>query len=140
MTTLWPMKIVLGFIDSPEGWAAADQAIAEAQLRNGKIVVVNSMRGGGRETEEEYVQIREAMERLEAKLAASDIEYEVHEYVRGQTPPEDLISATTQFGAELIVIGIRRRSKTGKVILGSNALEILHDADVPVLCVKAKSD
>lgn len=35
-----------------------------------------------------------------------------------------------------MVIGIRRRSTTGKMLLGSNALEILHDAPCPVLCVK----
>jgi nucleotide-binding universal stress UspA family protein len=37
----------------------------------------------------------------------------------------------------MIVIGIRTRSATGKLLLGSNAMDILHDTTVPVLCVKA---
>lgn len=131
------MNIVLGFIDSPEGWAAADHAVAEAQLRGAKVIIVNSMRGGTHETQEEYQAVRDAMERLESKLSDAGVEFEAREYVRGLSPSEDLIAASSEFAADLIVIGIRRRSKTGKVILGSNALEILHDADVPVLCVKA---
>jgi nucleotide-binding universal stress UspA family protein len=37
----------------------------------------------------------------------------------------------------MIVIGIRTRTATGKLLLGSNTLDILHDTRVPVLCVKA---
>ncbi|MFP3915184.1 MAG: DUF4380 domain-containing protein, partial [Actinomycetota bacterium] len=52
-------------------------------------------------------------------------------------PAEDLMEAVGEHDAGLIVIGIRTRSATGKFLLGSNALEILHDAAVPVLCVKS---
>ena len=61
-----------------------------------------------------------------------------HEYVRGNKPAEDIVTAAKIYEAELIVIGIRQRSATGKLLLGSNALDILHDAPVPVLCVKAQ--
>ncbi len=49
------------------------------------------------------------------------------------------MAAVEATGAGLIVIGIRKRSTTGKVLLGSNALDILHDSPVPVLCVKAQN-
>ena len=49
---------------------------------------------------------------------------------------EDIMEAVNTHDAELIVIGVRTRSATGKFLRGSNALEILHDAKVPVLCVK----
>lgn len=131
------MTIVVGFIDTPEGWAAVDYAIAEAKARAAKLVVVNSMRGGRHEDQEEYLEVREAVEKLEKLLASEDVNHEVVEYVRGNSPARDLIEASERFDADFIVIGIRRRTATGKALLGSNALDILHDADVPVVCVKA---
>lgn len=130
--------IVVGFINSPEGHAAVDHAIEEARLRSAKLAIVHSMLGGSREDEKEYLESAEAMEAVHERLHASGVEHCTHEYVRGQSPAEDVIQAVTDHEAAMIVIGIRRRSTTGKMLLGSNALDILHDADVPVVCVKAK--
>jgi len=131
------VKIVVGFIDTREGHAAVDAAIAEARLRGGSLVIVNSMYGGSREKEEDYVSTAEAFETLQERLRSEGVAFEAHEYVRGKTPAEDLVTAARDHDAAMIVIGIRRRSSTGKLLLGSNALDILHDATVPVLCVKA---
>ncbi len=46
------------------------------------------------------------------------------------------MSAAERSSADLIVIGLRRRSPVGKLILGSNAQRILLDAPCPVLAVK----
>jgi len=133
------VKIVVGFIDTREGHAAVDAAIAEARLRGGTLVIVNSMHGGSREREEDYVSTAEAFEALQERLRSEGVGFEAHEYVRGNTPAEDVIDAAREHEASLIVIGIRRRSSTGKLLLGSNALDILHDAEIPVLCVKAST-
>ena len=131
------MKIVVGFIKSPEGEAALDRAIEEARLRQGRLVVVHSMEGGDKEDAEEVLVYREALAEVEEKLAGLDVPHEIHEFVRGLTPSEDLVKCANDEGAELIVIGLRRRSSVGKLILGSNAQEILLDAKCPVLAVKA---
>lgn len=133
------VNIVVGFIDTPEGHAALDRAIEESHLRNAKLVVLHSMIGGTHESGEEYVASAEAIEAIHTKLHDSGVEHCTHEYVRGKTPSEDIMQAVADHDAELIVIGIRRRSTTGKVLLGSNALDILHDTKIPVLCVKAKA-
>lgn len=132
------MKIVVGFIDTPEGHAAIDKAIQEAELRGGSLVVVNSMKGGHHETDAEYVATADAFEELEGRLRDQGVKFETHEFVRGNTPAEDIIEAVRTTGAGMIVIGIRQRSTTGKFLLGSNALDILHDTPVPVLCVRAE--
>ena len=65
------------------------------------------------------------------------MDYEVRQLVRGFEPAEDLIGIAESAGAELIVIGLRRRTPVGKLILGSNAQRILLDAHCPVLAVKS---
>ena len=56
--------------------------------------------------------------------------------MRGNEPAEDLIAVANDVGADLIVIGLRRRTPVGKLILGSNAQRILLDAPCAVLAVK----
>lgn len=130
-------KIVIGFIDTPEGYAAVDTAIAEARLRGSELVVLHSMVGGTRETEDEYVSSTESIEAVKKRLVDEGVEHCTHEYVRGNTPAQDIMQAVEDHDADMIVIGIRKRSTTGKILLGSNALDILHDTKVPVLCVKS---
>jgi nucleotide-binding universal stress UspA family protein len=66
------------------------------------------------------------------------IEAEVRQLVRGQDVADDLIAVAEEVAADFIVIGLRRRSPVGKLILGSNAQRILLDAPCPVLAVKAE--
>jgi nucleotide-binding universal stress UspA family protein len=121
------MKIVVGFIKTPEGEAALKAAINETKLRGGELVVVHSMLGGD----------HEGMDEVEARLDKEGIAHSVHEYVRGLSPSQDLIKAADDEQAGLIVIGLRKRSAVGKLLLGSNAQEILLGAHCPVLAVKA---
>ncbi|HLT97041.1 MAG TPA: universal stress protein [Acidimicrobiia bacterium] len=130
------MNIVVGYVNTPEGEAAVEYGIAEAKLRGAKLVVVHSMVGGDRDDPEDYRRSAEAMEAVHERLHSEGIEHCTHEFVRGQQPVQDLMAAVDDHDARMIIIGIRTRSATGKFLLGSNALEILHDAKVPVVCVK----
>ena len=128
--------VVVGYVAKPEGEAAVEQGIAEARLRNATLIVVNSHRGGREFDDETSVQSEQDLSELEAKLAASGLQYELRQLVRGFEPAEDLIGIAESSDAELIVIGLRRRTPVGKLILGSNAQRILLDAHCPVLAVK----
>lgn len=130
-------KIVVGFIRSPEGEAALKTAIDEAKLRSAQLIVVHSMYGGRREDETEVLAYRQELEAVDKQLTADGVDHRMHEYVRGLSPSEDLTRTAKEEDADLIVIGLRRRTPTGKFLLGSNAQEILLDADCPVLAVKA---
>lgn len=134
------MTVVVGFIRSPEGDAALQRAIIEARLRSSKLIVVHSMEGGARSSSSEVIAYREALESVEHGLQADGIDHEVVELVQGHTPAEDLLAVADQHQAELIVIGLRRRSPVGKLILGSNAQDVLLGADCAVLAVKANAD
>ena len=130
-------KVVVGYVPKPEGEAALDKAIAEAQLRGADLVVVNSHRGGAGFDGDASYQVETEMAAVRAKLDASGVVYDIRQLVRGFEPAEDLISIAEANSAELIVIGLRRRTPVGKLILGSNAQRVLLDAHCPVLAVKA---
>ena len=129
--------VVVGYVPKPEGEAALRTAIAEAKLREASLVVVNSQRGGGDYDVEAASRVDREMGTVREALDASGVVYEIRQLVRGFEPAEDLLSIAEASEAELIVIGLRRRSPVGKLILGSNAQRILLDAHCPVLAVKA---
>lgn len=129
--------IVVGYIDNPEGRQALTLAIEEADRRRAKLIVVHSLRGGSRTKEKVYLQYQEALASVEEVLAQRGIDHEIHEYVRDQTPAEDLVEAVNDFDADLLVIGYKRRTATGKALLGSHAQDVLMSTPVPVLAVMA---
>jgi len=129
-------SIVVGYVPKAEGKAALSRAVEEAKLRSLKLVVVNSNRGGRELSDSESSEIEEQLDQVR-ELKDSGVEHEVRHFVRGLEPAEDLISIAGEVEAELIVIGLRRRTPVGKLILGSNAQKILLDATCPVLAVKA---
>lgn len=130
--------IVVGYVAKPEGEAALEHGIAEAKLRDAKLVVVNSQRGGDDLDGSTSLKLDKAMEAVAEKARAAGVEPEIRQLVRGFEASEDLIKLVEEADADLIVIGLRRRSPVGKLILGSNAQRILLDAPCPVLAVKAK--
>jgi nucleotide-binding universal stress UspA family protein len=103
-------------------------------------VVVNSHRGGREFDLEDAVESEEQLETIRAELRSSGIKHEVRQLVRGMDPADDLVSVAAEVDADFIVIGLRRRSPVGKLILGSNAQRVLLDAPCPVLAVKADED
>ena len=129
--------VVVGYVPKPEGDAALSKAIDEAKLRGTKLVVVNSHRGGQEFDGDAALKAEKDMDAVRARLDEAGVSYDLRQLVRGFEPAEDLISIAEANGAELIVIGLRRRSPVGKLILGSNAQRILLDAHCAVLAVKA---
>ena len=129
--------VVVGYVPKPEGEAALAAGISEAKLRGSTLVVVNSHRGGHEFDSEKAAAAENELVAIKATLDEAGVDYDVRQLVRGFEPAEDLISLAEASNAELLVIGLRRRSPVGKLILGSNAQRVLLDAPCPVLAVKA---
>ena len=129
--------IVVGYVDSPEGPAALDRAIIEADQRGARLVVINSHKGGQALDKNVAAELEESMVTVRERLEAAGVEHEFRQLVRGVDPAEDLIAVADEVDADLIVIGLRRRTPVGKLIMGSNAQQVLLDASCPVLAVKA---
>jgi nucleotide-binding universal stress UspA family protein len=134
------MAILVGYVPRAEGRAALRRGAEEARLRRAKLVVINSNRGGRDLDDKEAAQHEQELAEVRAELDKEGIEHEVRQLVRGNEPADDLIAVAEEIGADFIVIGLRRRTPVGKLIMGSNAQRILLEAPCPVLAVKAEED
>ena len=131
------VAVVVGYVATREGRAALRRAADECELRKTRLIVINSQRGGKDFDPEEAAKFEAELERVDRQLKAVGLEHEVRQLVKGNEPAEDLIEVAEAENAEFIVIGLRRRTPVGKLILGSNAQRILLDAPCAVLAVKA---
>lgn len=129
--------VVVGYVAKPEGQAALTRAIEEARLRDSSLVVVSSHRGGQEYDDDRAASAQAQLDAVRSTLDASGVPFTLRQTVRGFEPAEDLIAVAEEHDAELLVIGLRRRSPVGKLILGSNAQRVLLDAPCAVLAVKA---
>jgi nucleotide-binding universal stress UspA family protein len=129
------MKIVVGYVMTDESRAALEWAIAQTQRGDTEVIVVHSIRGGGSiEAEQaEVLTYRAELDAIEKRLTEAGIPHVVRRLIRGLTPAEDLAQVAKEEQADLIAIGLRQRSRTGKLLMGSDAMEILLMAECPVV-------
>jgi nucleotide-binding universal stress UspA family protein len=133
------MTIVVGYLATPEGRAALDAAIEESERRSTGLLLVVSDRSATTTAEAAADQAR-ALEEVRRELDGRGVQFDVREMSQGRDVAEDLIGAAEESDGTLIVIGLRRRSPVGKLILGVNAQRILLDAPCPVLAVKPRGN
>ena len=128
------MTVVVGYVPDATGYLAVTEAIREARWRDADVVVVNVVDSVG------YTQPTAADERdldaLAARLVAQGVPHRIrHLDVGAET--DAVLGVAREVSAELLVVGMHRRSPVGKALLGSNAQRILLNATCPVLAVRA---
>lgn len=127
--------IVVGYLATREGRQGITSALDEAVRRNSPVTVVVSEKSGGI-TPETRTERTTELEALSTTAQERGIDLDIQILSERHDVAEDLIAVATETNADVIVIGLRRRSPVGKLILGSNAQRILLDSPCPVLAVK----
>ena len=129
------MTILVAYVPRPEGQAALDKGLEIAKRRKERLVVVNASPGGRKED----VAMADAqdIERVEALLAGSGVDAEFKQFVRGQSAVAEIEAMVESLQVSVLIIGLRKRTAVGKLILGSVAQELLLSVPCPVLAVKA---
>ncbi|CAM3769691.1 universal stress protein [Nocardioides zeicaulis] len=125
--------IVVGWSPDEYGEVALRRAVEEARLREGRVVVVNATRGDAL-VDERYAD-EEQLGRLAEELGASGLEVDVRRSM-GADVGDQVLAVAAEVSADLVVIGLRRRSPVGKLLMGSVAQRILLGAECAVLAVK----
>jgi nucleotide-binding universal stress UspA family protein len=130
------MKILVAYHDRPVARAALALARDHAEIFGAKVFVVTSMEGGDEETVEDIKKAEAALKDAEAFLAEKGLACETHQVVHGQSPGEDIIWFARDNNVDLIFVGIEKKSRAQKLLLGSTAQYVILKAPCPVTTVK----
>jgi nucleotide-binding universal stress UspA family protein len=128
------MTVVVGFLPTAEGEAAFAAALAEASRRGEPLVLVNSPRAGAAMSAD--MAPPEMVAALADRARASGVRLDLRQQAHTGDLADELLRVAEEASASVIVIGLRRRSPVGKLLLGSSAQRVLLTADRPVLAVK----
>ena len=132
MTTDRPV-VLLAHAPNAAARPAFEAALRQARLRGLPLVVVNAT------VPDAQVEERLARGAILREMAALAEEAGVHLEVEqpvGPDIPTMILNRAHGLPAELVVLGTRRRSAVGKLIMGSTAQRVLMEADCEVLLVK----
>jgi nucleotide-binding universal stress UspA family protein len=130
------MEILVGYRGTNVGKDLLELAAQHAKAFAGTVLVVTSLPGGERTTKEQIVDAEENLEQARKFLNDKRIDNEIHLLVRGKTPGEDIVSFAAEKNCEEIIIGVKSRSKVGKILFGSTAQFVILKAVCPVVSVK----
>ena len=130
------MKILVGF----DGTNAAKEAIAlaeqHARIFDATIILAYSMVGGAEVPRRDFEIAENSLEHEKNALLDKKMPCESIMSVRGFEAGEDLVRIAEEQQADEVIIGVRRRSKVGKLIFGSTAQFVVLNAPCPVVTVK----
>jgi nucleotide-binding universal stress UspA family protein len=127
---------VVGWTPDQYGEVALQFALADARTYGRGIVIVNGTKGDAL-VDDRYAGA-EQLDVVRAMLDESGVPHDVRQSM-GVDVAEQVLGVAEEVGARLIVLGLRRRTPVGKLLMGSVAQRVILDAKCPVLCVKPGS-
>jgi len=130
------MKFLVAYNGSTESKAALDLAIKHASIFEAKVFVITSMEGGHSEKPEDITRVNQELKRVRQQLESAGAEHEVQEMARGLSPGEDIVIFAQENSIDQIFVGIEKKSRTRKLLLGSTAQYIILKATCPVTTIK----
>ena len=130
------MKILVGY----DGTLTAKDALTltkeHAKVFNAEVYVVTSLEGGEKTHMEEIEKAKSDLEYAEGFFRGDNVPCETHLLIRGLEPGEDIVTFAKEHEVDEIVVGVRKRSKVGKFLLGSTAQYVILEAHCAVVTIK----
>lgn len=130
------MKILVGYEESRVADAALNLALKHARAFCAEVLIVTSLEQSPALKIEDIDKADSRLEKIKKPFTADDIPCEARATVSFQSPGEDLVSFAKDHDVDEIIIGVRRRSKVGKLVFGSTAQYVILEASCPVVSVK----
>lgn len=126
------MTVLLAYVATPEGDAALAAAVDEARRRSTGALVVHVLKAEAAGAAYSEEQTLDAVQR---RFADAGVDVEVRQLPTGTDVADAVVAAAAD--ADVAVIGLRRRTAVGKLVLGSTAQRLLLELGCQVLAVKA---
>jgi len=129
------MKILVGYDRSNVAKEALELAKKHAKVFDAKVFILTSLAQSNELQIEDIQRAEHEMEYMITSLKKDDISCETQAIVSLLSPGEDLVQFAKENEIDEIIIGVRRRSKVGKLIFGSTAQFVILNAPCPVVSV-----
>jgi nucleotide-binding universal stress UspA family protein len=130
------MKILIGYDGTNSAKEALNLAKSHAKAFGASVEVVTSMQKGT-ESERKFIeQAERGLEYAKSLFEQDGIACNTHLLIRGLSAGEDLVEFANENQIDQIVVGVKRRSKVGKLLMGSTAQYVILQAECPVITVK----
>ena len=130
------MKILVGYDGSNSAKEAINLAKTHAKAFGASVAVVTSMEKGTGGQREEIAQAESGLEWAKTLFDENEISCDTHLLIRGLSPGEDIVEFAKENKIDEIIVGVKRRSKVGKLLMGSTAQVVILQASCPVISVK----
>jgi nucleotide-binding universal stress UspA family protein len=130
------MKFMLGYNGSAASKRALALACQQAKVARAIVFVVSSAEGGSGETLENIQNTEEQLQWAKDYLLTEHVPCETFQLARGLSPGEDLVKFAEDNGIEHIFMGIEKKSRTRKLLLGSTAQFVILRGPCPVTTTK----
>jgi nucleotide-binding universal stress UspA family protein len=130
------MKILVGYDGSDEAKEALKVAKRHAKAFDGKIYILTSLVGGMGERAKDIFTAKKNLEEAIISTVKDGIPCEEHLLIRGIDPGEDIVQFAKDNDADEIIIGVVKKSKVQKFLLGSNAQYVILHSPCMVIAVK----
>ncbi|MDJ0831359.1 MAG: universal stress protein [Desulfobacterales bacterium] len=130
------MHILIGYDGTNAAKAALKVGKKLALGLDGEVMLITSLRSAIDTTPEKIEEVRSELNDAKSIFEKAGIVCQTNLLMRGLDPGEDLVTYAAENRCEHIIIGTKRRSKIGKLILGSTAQYIILNAHCPVTSVK----
>jgi nucleotide-binding universal stress UspA family protein len=130
------VKILVGYDGSNVAKEAIELAVKYAKVSKAEIILAHSMFGGPEVPRKDFETAENHLTYEKNRLLDQKIACESILSVRGLEAGEDLVQLAKENNVDEIIIGVRRRSKVGKLFFGSTAQYVILNAPCPVVSVK----
>ena len=130
------MKILVGYDGTNSAKEALNLAKSYAKTFGASVEVVTSMQKGTESARKDIEQAERGLAYAKSLFEEDGIACNTHLLIRGLTAGEDLVKFADENQIDQIVVGVKRRSKVGKLLMGSSAQYVILQAQCPVVTVK----